>query len=135
MKLTPTVDPVVLSVVRKMWPCLLAQSIIGVQPMTAPTGQIFKLRSRYGVTRFKMSKEHFKWFLRLNDRKTQNSPEEFIRVKYPLLTLTLDQISRREEIYEWCDENIGLHRWCHNEYDLIAFYDEKCVVLFQMVWG
>jgi hypothetical protein len=128
-------DPVILGVMRKAWPQLIAQAIIGVQPMSGPTGRIFNLFSRYRITKFKMSKERFKWFLRLNDRKQQHHPEEFIKAKYPLITLTKEQIDRRAEIWDWCDDNIGKHRWCHNDYDLIAFCDEKYVMLFQMVWG
>jgi hypothetical protein len=40
-------DPVLISLVRRSMPNLLAYDICGVQPMTGPTGLIFAMRSRY----------------------------------------------------------------------------------------
>lgn len=42
-----TFDPVLISLVRRAMPNLIAYDIAGVQPMTGPTGLIFALRSRY----------------------------------------------------------------------------------------
>lgn len=40
-------DPVLISLVRRTMPNLIAYDIMGVQPMTGPTGLIFAMRSRY----------------------------------------------------------------------------------------
>ena len=40
-------DPVLISLVRRSMPNLIAYDVCGVQPMTGPTGLIFALRSRY----------------------------------------------------------------------------------------
>jgi len=40
-------DPVLISLVRRSAPNLIAYDIAGVQPMTGPTGLIFAMRSRY----------------------------------------------------------------------------------------
>ena len=40
-------DPVLISLVRRAMPNLVAYDIMGVQPMTGPTGLIFAMRSRY----------------------------------------------------------------------------------------
>ena len=40
-------DPVLISLVRRAVPNLIAYDICGVQPMTGPTGLIFAMRSRY----------------------------------------------------------------------------------------
>lgn len=40
-------DPVLISLVRRAMPNLIAYDICGVQPMTGPTGLIFALRSKY----------------------------------------------------------------------------------------
>jgi hypothetical protein len=40
-------DPVLISLVRRSMPNLMAYDICGVQPMTAPTGLIFAMRSQY----------------------------------------------------------------------------------------
>lgn len=40
-------DPVLISLIRRAMPNLIAYDIAGVQPMTGPTGLIFALRTRY----------------------------------------------------------------------------------------
>ena len=40
-------DPVLISLVRRAMPNLVAYDLVGVQPMTGPTGLIFAMRSRY----------------------------------------------------------------------------------------
>jgi len=42
-----TFDPVLISLVRRAMPNLMAYDVCGVQPMTGPTGLIFAMRSRY----------------------------------------------------------------------------------------
>src|SRR5687767_6568599 len=42
-----TFDPILISMVRRAAPNLVAYDIVGVQPMTGPTGLIFAMRSRY----------------------------------------------------------------------------------------
>ena len=42
-------DPVLISLVRRAMPNLVAYDIVGVQPMTGPTGLIFAMRSQYGA--------------------------------------------------------------------------------------
>jgi hypothetical protein len=40
-------DPVLISLVRRAMPNLIAYDIAGVQPMSGPTGLIFAMKSRY----------------------------------------------------------------------------------------
>jgi hypothetical protein len=42
-------DPVLISLVRRAMPNLVAYDVMGVQPMTGPTGLIFAMRSRYAT--------------------------------------------------------------------------------------
>ena len=42
-------DPILISLVRRAMPNLIAYDIAGVQPMTGPTGLIFAMRSRYAT--------------------------------------------------------------------------------------
>jgi len=44
-----TFDPVLISLVRRAMPNLIAYDICGVQPMTGPTGLIFAMRARYAT--------------------------------------------------------------------------------------
>ena len=40
-------DPILISLIRRAMPNLIAYDICGVQPMTGPTGLIFAMRSQY----------------------------------------------------------------------------------------
>jgi hypothetical protein len=40
-------DPVLISLIRRSMPNLIAYDLAGVQPMNGPTGLIFAMRSRY----------------------------------------------------------------------------------------
>jgi len=42
-----TFDPILINMVRRSAPNLIAYDLVGVQPMTGPTGLIFAMRSRY----------------------------------------------------------------------------------------
>ena len=42
-------DPVLISLVRRAMPNMMAYDICGVQPMTGPTGLIFAMKARYGA--------------------------------------------------------------------------------------
>lgn len=42
-------DPILISLVRRAMPNLIAYDIAGVQPMTGPTGLVFAMRSRYAT--------------------------------------------------------------------------------------
>jgi hypothetical protein len=44
-----TFDPVLISLVRRSMPNLIAYDVCGTQPMTGPTGLIFAMRSRYAA--------------------------------------------------------------------------------------
>lgn len=44
-------DPILISLVRRSLPNLIAYDVCGVQPMTGPTGLIFAMRSTYGTQR------------------------------------------------------------------------------------
>jgi len=44
-------DPVLISLIRRSMPQLIAYDIAGVQPMTGPTGLIFAMRTQYGSER------------------------------------------------------------------------------------
>ena len=54
-----TFDPVLISLVRRAMPNLIAYDICGVQPMTGPTGLIFAMRSQYANTSNNQVGENF----------------------------------------------------------------------------
>jgi hypothetical protein len=42
-----TFDHTILNLIRRVMPSVIANDIIGVQPMTGPVGQLFAMRARY----------------------------------------------------------------------------------------
>jgi hypothetical protein len=52
-------DPILISLVRRAMPNLIAYDICGVQPMTGPTGLIFAMRSKYNKMAGNTSSEAF----------------------------------------------------------------------------
>ena len=42
-------NKVIIPMIRKIYPRMMAQQILGVQPMTAPMGNIFKLKTKYAA--------------------------------------------------------------------------------------
>jgi hypothetical protein len=52
-------DPILISLVRRSMPNLIAYDIAGVQPMTGPTGLIFAMRSKYAAMAGNTSTEAF----------------------------------------------------------------------------
>ena len=52
-------DPILISLVRRALPNLIAYDVAGVQPMTGPTGLIFAMRAKYGSDQGAANKEAF----------------------------------------------------------------------------
>ena len=62
-------DPVLISLIRRSMPKLIAYDICGVQPMTGPTGLIFAMRSTKGTGRAVADETFF------NEVDTEHSSE------------------------------------------------------------
>jgi len=52
-------DPILISLIRRAMPNLIAYDICGVQPMTGPTGLIFAMRSQYANSTSKISETFY----------------------------------------------------------------------------
>ena len=52
-------DPILISLVRRALPNLIAYDVAGVQPMTGPTGLIFAMRAKYGENQLASGVEAF----------------------------------------------------------------------------
>ena len=123
-------NPVILSLIRRVMPSIIASQLVGVQPMTGPTGSIFAMRSRlYKPPRIKMTNMHYKVFLRLNNRKKSQTEDDFIKAKYHKLRLRYDLLALMPDCLEWCDFQFGKCGyiqdagtfWFENENDVTAF--------------
>jgi Major capsid protein Gp23 len=112
-----TLDQNMLNMIRRIMPNLLAQSIIGAQPMTGPAGSIFNLRKRYGSKRIRGKQgvrptpQQFNQFLRLNNRKRTQSHDELNAAGYPSVFIDLPAGVYYEEVNLWLTEQIGADRF------------------------
>lgn len=119
---TQTAQNIMMPLIQKLMPSLIAQQIIGVQPMTGPTGSIFTMRyADPNIDKFhkKYKFSRAKWYIAEFDEKDYS------------------------EVDKWCTAQFGPHpkrpdawsRWIHKYESSIHFRDEKDYVLFVLRWG
>ena len=48
---TSTWKPTIIPIIKKVIPSMIAADIVGVQPMTGPSGLIFAMKTKYGSMR------------------------------------------------------------------------------------
>ena len=58
VEVQPIYDQVLVSLVRRAMPNIIAYDLCGVQPMSGPTGLIFGLRAKYGPQKITSFGEH-----------------------------------------------------------------------------
>ena len=123
---------IILPVIKKVSPLMLADLIIGVQPMSGPVGQIFSLKARYGPT----NKE-----ILFKDR-------EIIVTDMIVVHTSLRQFmppgkpEPNEHYRPWLEEHVGLQgidwNWAvhENNIDLleIHFANREHATLFELAW-
>ena len=63
-------DPILISLVRRALPNLIAYDVAGVQPMTGPTGLIFAMRAKYGSQGTAGAQDSNEAFFNEADRKS-----------------------------------------------------------------
>lgn len=122
MTQTPSIDPVLMPMIRKIMPQILAQQIIGVQPVYDPMRR----------SRIRVSKENYRVFLRINDRPRTHTPGAFSDAGYPIVEIKdfLDVIPA----IRWCREQFGEHGFIrYNPYGFIL-PSEDAATAFRMRW-
>lgn len=123
-----------LSLVRRVMPTIIANDIIGVSPMIGPASSIFLLRERYKniYDMLKFTKDHYKHFLRVYNRRTYHSSDYLTGLGYAHV-----KVSRRDGINidaeHWCIDNLKLGSYIRNKGDFWFAYNEDAV-LFKMSW-
>lgn len=109
---------VIIPIIRNIYPSLIAQQIIGVQPMTGSYESLFDLIFEYHVhPRYKFSR---KWYIG-----------------------EVKSIIDKTVVLEWCENFFGSHpknpdAWCRwYRYSTSKFYfrDEKDYTLFLLRWS
>lgn len=81
-----------------------------------------------------MTNEHYKHFLRLNNRKCRHYEREFRSAGYELVQVPYELRPVNKKLGDWLNENCGEYTWTHNEYDLVAFSNSNHATLFKMTW-
>jgi hypothetical protein len=117
-------NKVLLPMIRQVWPTILAQQIIGVQPMTGPVGEIFTLRTKY-MPKPKYNFSRAKWY---EADRALSSDWSFLKYN--------------REQYQWCVEQFGPtpeepDAWCRwyvigSRY---RFRDEQDYIMFTLRWS
>ena len=129
---TPMVK-VLLPIIRRVMPTIIANDLIGVSPMSGPAGNIFTLQERYRngwAGRLKLNKDHYRYFLRIYNRRIHHHPEYITSLGYPHV-----RVSRRDSLnivaLDWCLDNLKPGTWIYNNSDF-WFADQNDYVLFRM---
>lgn len=105
--------------IRCISPATIANSIIGVQPMTGPVGSIFSMRYEF-------------W----------KQPVKIITVRYEFkwnCLITTSDTESADSIINWLEENLdNTNYWYHrisNSNDLsVNFYNEEDIVAMKLKW-
>jgi len=115
---TYTGQQILMPMIKQLTPALLAHSILGVQPMTGPVGEIFTMKANYGYQpKYKFSRA--KWY------EADHRYDDY------------------DEVIAWCTEQFGPRprrpdawtRWCDIHIDRIRFRDEKDYMMFLLRWS
>jgi hypothetical protein len=121
-------DPVILPIIRRVWPNILANELIGVQPMTGPVGEIFGRRPNGRVL---MNKVHYRHFVRVYNRRKYHRPEYITSLGYTHVRV---RISDAIAVQRWCREILraGSYVRSHNDF---WFAYERDATLFTLRWS
>ena len=109
-------------------PNIIAQQILGVQPMTAPVGQIFS--STWTLDHIKMQKEHFQHFLRAYNRKKYHRSDDVAALGYIMTKVSaLNAVKAKN----WCKQNLKPGSFvCVNTRFCFAY--ERDAMMFSLTW-
>lgn len=75
----------------------------------------------------------YTYFLRLNNRKNSHHPDVFEDLGYFIVRLD-NMYHQYDEIYNWCLENIGEHRFATDGGFIFAFENAEHMTMFKLTW-
>lgn len=125
---------VILPVIRRLLPHVVANDIIGVQPMTATAAQIHTIKTRYdspSLYNVALTKDHFKHFLRVYNRKKYHNFDDITALGYTTIDINaFNMISARQ----WCRKTLKPGSFvCSNARFCFAY--ERDYTLFMLRWS
>ena len=128
-----TATSVLLPIIRRVMPSIIANSIIGVSPMTGPAGSIFDMYKTWKFPpRVVMTKVHYRHFLRVYNRRIHHLPAYITGLGYQTIQLRAVR-DRHIEAEEWCRENLKPGSYVRRHSNFWFAYDADAV-LFKMHW-
>ena len=120
---TATAQSILLPMIQQLYPAIVANTILGVQPITGRTGNIFTMGFSYedpNIAKFhkKYKFSRAKWF--------------YCDYKY----------TDEQAVFDWCNEHFGVQskggdawmRW-KLEFYKIRFRDEDDAIMFKLRWS
>lgn len=113
-------------------PSIIAQDLIGVQPMTGPAVDIFTMRGNYNwAGRVVLYKEHFNHFLRVYNRRKHHHPDYLTNLGYTKIRLAY---SKTIDAARWCRETFKRGTYVRSSSDFWFAY-ERDAMLFTLRWS
>ena len=119
---TATAQKVIMPMIRQVFPTLIAQQILGVQPMTGPTGSIFTMKATYEDPN--IAKFHKKY--------------KFSRAKWYYCTY---KFMDGPACHKWCEEHFGPlskggDAWMRWKFEMnkFRFLNEDDAIMFKLRW-
>lgn len=121
---------VLIPIVRRVMPHVIANSIAGVQSM-ADAGGIFSMgyTDRF-LRKIPVSKGRYNTFLRLYNRRKTQSLVDFANAGYPRVNVARMHMFKARD---WCDEQFGKDGYV-SWLDAFFFENEEDATLFKMRW-
>lgn len=131
------VNPVLLPIIKRVMPAIIAQQVIGAQPMTAPLAQKYALNARYGLKngwsgRIYFEKEHFNHFLRVYNRRQRHHPEYLTSLGYPHVKLLIPS-TEKYAAEQWCIDTLKPGTWVRAYADF-WFATQDDATMFTLRW-
>lgn len=125
-----TYNPVILPIIRRVMPSIIANDILGVQPMSGPVGNIFSMRGTWHGT-LVMQKHHFHHFLRVYNRRKNHSGSYLDSLGYQRIALGYSKVGGARQ---WCKDTLkhGSYLISINEF---WFAYDRDATLFMMRWS
>jgi hypothetical protein len=123
-------DPVIISILRRVMPNIIANDILGVQNMTSPAGTIFSMRANW-AGRVVLHKEHFNHFLRVYNRRKHHHPDYLTDLGYKKERVSFSNAVAADQ---WCRKTFKCGTYVRSSIDFWFAY-ERDAMLFTLRWS
>lgn len=126
-----TVNPqVLLPLIRRVMPSIIASDILGVSPLVAPTGKIYNMKSSWDGTLI-LTKLHYHHFLRVYNRKKYHTGDYLVNLGYQKASIRYTNV---RDAREWCKAKLKSGSYLISLNDFWFAYDTDAT-LFIMRWS